>query len=120
MEDNKDHPCQGMADLMTLREMYGRDLRGRKVGVTWTWGSSTTKPIAPHHDLCMSPACLALMLFSLARLKCGLILKSKLLSKQMWKLMVDLTQYLIEWKMPVKAPMLFTRRIMSVLICCLL
>ena len=30
--------------------MYGRDLRGRKIGVTWTWGSSTTKPIAPHHD----------------------------------------------------------------------
>ncbi len=50
MEDNKNHPCQGMADLMTLREMYGRDLRGRKLAVTWTWGSSPKKPIAPHHD----------------------------------------------------------------------
>ncbi|MCE1252464.1 MAG: ornithine carbamoyltransferase [Anaerolineae bacterium] len=50
MEDNKDHPCQGMADLMTLREMWGRDFTGRKVGVTWTWGSSPKKPIAPHHD----------------------------------------------------------------------
>lgn len=50
MEDNKDHPCQGMADLMTLREQFGRDFSGRKVGVSWTWGSSTTKPIAPHHD----------------------------------------------------------------------
>lgn len=50
MEDNKYHPCQGMADVMTLREMYGRDLRGRKLGVTWTWGSSPSKPIAPHHD----------------------------------------------------------------------
>ena len=50
MEDNKDHPCQGMADLMTLREMFGRDFSGRKVGVTWTWGSSPKKPIAPHHD----------------------------------------------------------------------
>ncbi len=50
MEDNVYHPCQGMADLMALREMYGRDLRGRKLGVTWTWGSSPKKPIAPHHD----------------------------------------------------------------------
>jgi ornithine carbamoyltransferase len=50
MEDNKYHPCQGMADVMTLREMFGRDLHGRKLGVTWTWGSSTKKPIAPHHD----------------------------------------------------------------------
>ncbi|MGW8250038.1 MAG: ornithine carbamoyltransferase [Anaerolineales bacterium] len=50
MEDNVYHPCQGMADVMTLREMFGRDLRGRKLGVTWTWGSSPKKPIAPHHD----------------------------------------------------------------------
>lgn len=50
MEDNINHPCQGMADVMTLREMFGRDLRGRKLGVTWTWGSSPKKPIAPHHD----------------------------------------------------------------------
>ncbi len=50
MEDNKDHPCQGMADLMALREMFGYSFAGRKVGVTWTWGSSPKKPIAPHHD----------------------------------------------------------------------
>ncbi len=50
MEDNIYHPCQGMADVMTLREMFGRDLRGRKLGVTWTWGSTPKKPIAPHHD----------------------------------------------------------------------
>ncbi|MDY6846851.1 MAG: ornithine carbamoyltransferase [Chloroflexota bacterium] len=50
MEDNKYHPCQGMADAMALWEMFGKDLRGRKIGVTWTWGSSPKKPIAPHHD----------------------------------------------------------------------
>lgn len=50
MEDNVYHPCQGMADVMTLWEMFGKDLRGRKLGVTWTWGSSPKKPIAPHHD----------------------------------------------------------------------
>lgn len=50
MEDNKYHPCQGMADVMTLREMFGRDLRGRKLAVSWTYSPSTKKPIAPHHD----------------------------------------------------------------------
>jgi N-acetylornithine carbamoyltransferase len=50
MEDNKYHPCQGMADAMALWELFGKDLRGRKVGVTWTYGSSPKKPIAPHHD----------------------------------------------------------------------
>ncbi len=50
MEDNKYHPCQGMADAMTLWEMFGKDLRGRKIGVAWTYGSSPKKPIAPHHD----------------------------------------------------------------------
>jgi N-acetylornithine carbamoyltransferase len=50
MEDNIYHPCQGMADVMTLRELFGRDLRGRKLGVSWTFSPSTKKPIAPHHD----------------------------------------------------------------------
>jgi N-acetylornithine carbamoyltransferase len=50
MEDNKYHPCQGMADAMALWELFGKDLQGRKIGVSWTWGSSPKKPIAPHHD----------------------------------------------------------------------
>jgi len=50
MEDNKYHPCQGMADAMALWEMFGKNLNGRKVAVTWTYGSSPKKPIAPHHD----------------------------------------------------------------------
>jgi N-acetylornithine carbamoyltransferase len=50
MEDNIFHPCQGMADVMTLWELYGKDLRGRKLGVSWTYSPSTKKPIAPHHD----------------------------------------------------------------------
>ena len=50
MEDNIYHPCQGMADVMTLRELYGRDLRGRKLAVSWTYSPSVKKPIAPHHD----------------------------------------------------------------------
>jgi N-acetylornithine carbamoyltransferase len=50
MEDNIYHPCQGMADVMNLRELYGRDLRGRKVAVSWTYSPSVKKTIAPHHD----------------------------------------------------------------------
>jgi len=33
-----------------LRELFGRDLRDRKLAVSWTYSSSTKKPIAPHHD----------------------------------------------------------------------
>ena len=51
MEDNIYHPCQGMADAMTMWELFGRDLRGLKLGVTWTYSGSTKKPIAPHHDV---------------------------------------------------------------------
>ncbi len=50
MEDNKYHPNQGMADAMTLWEHLGRDLRGRKLAVSWAYSPSTKKPIAPHHD----------------------------------------------------------------------
>ena len=50
MEDNIYHPCQGMADAMALWELFGKNLNGRKIGVSWTWGSSPKKPIAPHHD----------------------------------------------------------------------
>lgn len=50
MEDNIYHPCQGMADVMTLRELFGTDLTGRKLGVAWTYSPSVKKPIAPHHD----------------------------------------------------------------------
>jgi N-acetylornithine carbamoyltransferase len=51
MEDNIYHPCQGMADVMTMQELFGKDLRGLKIGVTWTYSGSTHKPIAPHHDV---------------------------------------------------------------------
>jgi N-acetylornithine carbamoyltransferase len=56
MEDNIYHPCQGMADVMTLREAFGADLRGRKIAVSWTFSPSVKKPIAPHHDFMYSAA----------------------------------------------------------------
>ena len=31
------HPCQELAHVMTLRERFGKDLRGRKYVLTWTY-----------------------------------------------------------------------------------
>jgi N-acetylornithine carbamoyltransferase len=39
-----DHPCQTLADLMTLRERFGRDLRGRRIAVSWAYAPSYAKP----------------------------------------------------------------------------
>ncbi len=36
MESNLYHPCQGLADGMTMREKLG-DLRGKKVALTWSY-----------------------------------------------------------------------------------
>ncbi len=41
-----DHPTQTLADLMTLRETLGADLRGLKVAVTWAYAPSYAKPMS--------------------------------------------------------------------------
>jgi ornithine carbamoyltransferase len=41
-----DHPTQTLADLMTLREKRGEDLRGLKVAVTWAFAPSYAKPMS--------------------------------------------------------------------------
>jgi ornithine carbamoyltransferase len=41
-----DHPTQTLADLMTLREHRGADLRGLKVAVTWAFAPSYAKPMS--------------------------------------------------------------------------
>jgi N-acetylornithine carbamoyltransferase len=41
-----DHPTQTLADLMTLREVFGDDLRGRKLAVTWAYSPSYAKPLS--------------------------------------------------------------------------
>jgi N-acetylornithine carbamoyltransferase len=40
------HPCQALADLMTIREHKGEDLRGRKVVMSWAYAKSYTKPLS--------------------------------------------------------------------------
>ena len=41
-----DHPTQTLADLMTLREHRGENLRGLKVAVSWAYAPSYAKPLS--------------------------------------------------------------------------
>ena len=48
-----DHPCQTLADLMTIREMRGHSLRGLKVAVSWAYAPSYAKPLSVPQGLIM-------------------------------------------------------------------
>jgi len=39
------HPCQGVADLMTVKEKWG-DLKGKKFVMSWAYGPGAWKPLA--------------------------------------------------------------------------
>ncbi|GAJ21879.1 unnamed protein product, partial [marine sediment metagenome] len=45
MEDNIYHPCQSMADVLTMKEKLG-DLRNKKLVVSWAYSPSVEKPVA--------------------------------------------------------------------------
>jgi N-acetylornithine carbamoyltransferase len=45
------HPPQCLADLMTICEKKGRDLRGKKIVVSWAYASSYSKPISVPQSL---------------------------------------------------------------------
>lgn len=53
MQCDVDHPCQTLADLMTIREIFGRDLRGRKIAVSWAYAPSYAKPMSVPQGLIM-------------------------------------------------------------------
>jgi ornithine carbamoyltransferase len=46
MQCDVDHPCQTLADLMTIRERFGNHLRGRKIAVSWAYAPSYAKPVS--------------------------------------------------------------------------
>lgn len=48
-----DHPTQTLADLMTLREHRGPDLRGMRVAVSWAYAPSYAKPLSVPQGLLM-------------------------------------------------------------------
>jgi len=41
-----DHPCQHVADLMTIREKFGKDLKGRKFVISWTYAPAYARPMS--------------------------------------------------------------------------
>jgi N-acetylornithine carbamoyltransferase len=45
------HPHQCLADLMTIQEKKGRDLRGKKMVVSWAYASSYLKPMSVPQSL---------------------------------------------------------------------
>jgi N-acetylornithine carbamoyltransferase len=50
MEDDLYHPCQGIADLMTMKEKLG-SLEGRKIVVSWAYSPSRKKPVSVPHSM---------------------------------------------------------------------
>ncbi len=53
MQCDVDHPCQTLADLMTIREKRGRNLRGLKIAVSWAYAPSYAKPLSVPQGLIM-------------------------------------------------------------------
>jgi N-acetylornithine carbamoyltransferase len=53
MQCDVDHPCQTLADLMTIREEFGNDLSGLKIAVSWAYAPSYVKPMSVPQGLIM-------------------------------------------------------------------
>ncbi len=45
------HPCQILADYMTIREKLGKDTRGLKIGVSWTSAPNYIRPLSVPQSL---------------------------------------------------------------------
>lgn len=46
MQCDVDHPCQTLADLMTIREKLGSDLTGKRIAVSWAYTRTYAKPLS--------------------------------------------------------------------------
>ncbi|MBN1825734.1 MAG: ornithine carbamoyltransferase [Candidatus Eisenbacteria bacterium] len=53
MQCDVDHPCQTLADLMTIRERFGTNLKGMKIAVSWAYAPSYAKPMSVPQGLIM-------------------------------------------------------------------
>ena len=46
MQCDVDHPCQTLADLMTMQELFGNNLKDLKLAVSWAFAPSYAKPMS--------------------------------------------------------------------------
>jgi len=46
LQDDVYHPMQVLADLMTIEERFGKDIRDLKVGVSWAYADTHLKPLS--------------------------------------------------------------------------
>ncbi len=46
LQDDIYHPFQGMADLMTIFEYFGRNVNGLKVTISWAYADTHSKPLS--------------------------------------------------------------------------
>ncbi len=49
--DDKDHPCQVMADILTLKEKFGDDYKKKKLVFSWGYAERQKSPGVPHSML---------------------------------------------------------------------
>lgn len=64
LEGATHHPCQGLADLVTMHEQFGDDLTGLPVAVCWAWHPKALPPAVPHtalHQLALAGCDVALV-----------------------------------------------------------
>ncbi len=56
LQDDKYHPFQGLADLMTIFEYFGKNTNGLKVTVSWAYANTHSKPLSvPQTQLLLFP-----------------------------------------------------------------
>lgn len=46
--DDKEHPCQVIADILTIKEKFGEDYKKKKVVFTWGFAKRQKSPGVPH------------------------------------------------------------------------
>ena len=56
MEDDVYHPCQALADVMTMQEKLGQNLQGKKFVMSWAYSGSVAKPLAVPQSAILSAA----------------------------------------------------------------
>ncbi len=56
LQDDIYHPFQGLADLMTIFEYFGKDTKGLKVTVSWAYADTHSKPLSvPQTQILLFP-----------------------------------------------------------------